>query len=223
MGSASPKSPFFRELAYCFLLVATPAQAMGSASPKSPFFRPACITLDLVKYIVLPSPRSTELSYWGMTILITLHWAPLAPGTRQILVHTAPSSVSSTVCPLLKHWGAHLASAANLTHLPILWSRASVSTQASSSLHCPPLVMSQSLASPSSSLSSSSSSIPFAAIMVKEPEVIRAPAQPTPLLALAASPRSAFFWTDCTPRSSTSDAMHATSAMAASNITMRDM
>merc|ERR1712188_301118 len=140
---------------YCFLLVATPAHAMGSASPKSPFFRPACITLDLVKYIVLPSPRSTELSYWGMTILITLHWAPLAPGTRQILVHTAPSSVSSTVCPLLKHCGAHLASAANLTHLPILWSRASVSTHASSlSWHWPPLVMSQSLASPSSLFSS---------------------------------------------------------------------
>merc|ERR1712188_308924 len=144
---------------YCFLLVATPAHAMGSASPKSPFFRPACITLDLVKYIVLPSPRSTELSYCGITILITLHWAPLAPGTRQILVQTAPSSVSSTVLPWWKHCGAHLLSAANLTHLPMLWSLASVSTQASSlSSHCPPLVMSQSLASPSSSRSFSADS-----------------------------------------------------------------
>merc|ERR1712202_13305 len=99
---------------YCRRFVATPAHAMGSASPRSPFFKPACITLDLVRYMVLPSPSSAPWSYCGMTILITLHCAPLEPGTRQILVQTAPSSVSSTTLPLLKHCGEHLESAANL-------------------------------------------------------------------------------------------------------------
>merc|ERR1719253_905145 len=108
----------------------------------------------LTKSIVFPSPSSVALSYWGVTILITLHMAPLEPGTRQILVHTAPSSVSSTDLPWWKHCGEQRLSAANLTHLPMLWSRASVSTHASSlSWHLPPLVRSQSLASPSSSRS----------------------------------------------------------------------
>merc|ERR1711998_26436 len=99
---------------YLRLFVAIPAHAIGSASPRLSFFRPACMTFDLVRYMVLPSPSSEDSSCMGITILITLHCAPLAPGTRQILVQTAPSSVSSTDLPWWKHCGAHLLSAANL-------------------------------------------------------------------------------------------------------------
>merc|ERR1712096_78558 len=94
---------YYSTVCHCILywrrLVATPAHAMGSASPRLSLVKPACITFDLVRYMVLPSPRSAEVSYWGMTTLITLHIAPFEPGTRQIFVHTAPSSVSSTVLP----------------------------------------------------------------------------------------------------------------------------
>ena len=146
-------------LPYC-LLLATPAQAIGSASPRSPFLRPACITLDLVRYIVWPSPSSIDWSSVGVTILMTLHWAPEAPATRQILVQTAPASDSSTDLPWWKHWAPQALSSANLTHFPD-FDEASVRTHASSPCsHFPPLVRSQSLASPSSSDSSSSSKAP---------------------------------------------------------------
>merc|ERR1712070_1041650 len=113
-------------------LVATPAQAIGSALLKSSSLSPACITFERVKYMVLPSPRPSDSSFIGCTVLITLQLAPLAPGTRQILLHTAPSTVSSTDWPLWKHCAPHLVSAANSTQRPMVLSSASVGIQASS-------------------------------------------------------------------------------------------